>query len=88
NGYVILTEKLDFHVKLAEEWTFYHHSRLTGVWSELNGDWYVTHIHCSFPEGYAGEGQQINPEQLRSENIKLQAAVEARTAELAQKNRE
>lgn len=88
NGYVILTEKLDFHVKLAEEWTFYHHSRLTGVWSELNGDWYVTHIHCSFPDGYAGEGQQINPKQLRSENIKLQAAVEARTAELAQKNRE
>ncbi|MDZ4070476.1 MAG: ATP-binding protein [Sediminibacterium sp.] len=88
NGYVILTEKLDFHVKLAEEWTFYHHSRLTGVWSEINGDWYVTHIHCSFPDGYAGEGQQINPEQLRSENIKLQAAVEARTAELAQKNRE
>ena len=88
NGYVILTEKLDFHVKLAEEWTFYHHSRLTGVWSEINGDWYVTHVHCSFPDGYAGEGQQINPEQLRSENIKLQAAVEARTAELAQKNRE
>ncbi|MFN3695669.1 MAG: hypothetical protein ACK4UV_11725, partial [Ignavibacterium sp.] len=39
-------------------------------------------------DGYAGEGQQINPDQLRSENIKLQAAVEERTAELAQKNRE
>jgi len=88
NGYMILTEDSDFHVKVAEEWIFYHYSRLTEVWSEKNGDWYLTHIHISYPDGYAGEGQQINPDQLRSENIKLQAAVEERTAELAQKNRE
>ncbi len=88
NGYLILTEELDFYVKVAEEWMFYHHSRLTEVWSEINNEWYVTHVHISYPDGYAGEGQQINPEQLRSENIKLQAAVAERTAELAQKNRE
>ncbi len=88
NGYLILTEELDFYVKVAEEWMFYHHSRLTEIWSEINNEWYVTHVHISYPDGYSGEGQQINPEQLRSENIKLQAAVEERTAELAQKNRE
>jgi signal transduction histidine kinase len=88
NEYVILTEESDFHVKVAEEWMFYHHSRLTAVWSQINGEWYMTHVHLSYPDGYASEGQQINPEQLRSENIKLQAAVEERTAELAEKNRE
>lgn len=88
NGYVILTEESDLYVKVAEEWMFYHHSRLTGVWSEIMGEWYMTHVHISYPDGYAGEGEQINLEQLRSENIKLQAAVAERTAELEQKNRE
>lgn len=88
DGYLILTEESDFHVKIGDEWMFYHHSRLTGVWSEINGEWYTTHVHISYPDGYSSEGQQINPEQLRSENIKLLAAVEERTAELAQKNRE
>lgn len=88
NGYLILTEDSDFHVKVAEEWMFYHHSRLTSVWSEMNGEWYTTHVHISYPDGYSDEGQQFNPEQLRSENIKLQKAVEERTAELEQKNRE
>lgn len=87
-GYVILTEKLDFHVKVEDQWMFYHHSRLTAVWTEIEGEWYVTHVHCSYPDAYSGEGEQINPEQLRSENIKLKRAVEERTAELEQKNRE
>jgi hypothetical protein len=48
----------------------------------------VIHQHGSFPDSKTEEGEQVNTDKIKAENIQLRDAVKRRTEELENKNRE
>ena len=78
----------ELYLKDGDEWSFYADFRLSTVLKQVDGQWKVWHQHGSYPDWRTLKGEAFGLDQLRTENIRLQAAVEDRTMELAGKNRE
>jgi signal transduction histidine kinase len=84
--YCILTDDIEFFMQEGDKWILVYDipARLTTVWSQIEGEWLQTHIHCSFPDINTTQGEQFNYQNIKDENAKLKLAVDQRTAELNQ----
>jgi signal transduction histidine kinase len=84
--YCILNDDIEFYMQEGDKWILVYDipARLTTVWSQIEGEWLQTHIHCSFPDINTTEGEQFNYQNVKDENAKLKLAVDQRTAELNQ----
>jgi signal transduction histidine kinase len=84
--YCILTDDVEFYMKEGDKWIIVYDNpaRLTTVWSQIEGEWLETLVHCSFPDINTTEGEQFNYQNVKDENAKLKLAVDQRTAELNQ----
>jgi signal transduction histidine kinase len=84
--YCILTDDVEFYIQEGDKWIIVYDNpaRLTTVWSQIEGEWLETHIHCSFPDINTTVGEQFNYQNVKDENAKLKLAVDQRTAELNQ----
>jgi hypothetical protein len=85
---VMITEQSDFYALIDGEWSFYGHGRISTLMRKTGKAWKVIYEHGSLPDAKAGEGEQINTERIKAENLQLRDAVRRRTIELEQKNRE
>ena len=86
--YIMVHEFGDLHVNAEEGWIFYAPFRLSSLLENTSDGWKILHQHGSFPDAKAEEGEAFGFDQLKVENKKLRDAIQSRTNELAQKNRE
>ncbi|WP_084438816.1 ATP-binding protein [Algoriphagus mannitolivorans] len=86
--YFMVHELGDLYVKSEKEWVFYAHFRLSSLLEKTTQGWKILHQHGSFPDHKATEGEAFGLEAVKAENERLKKAVEERTAELENKNRE
>ncbi|REG91082.1 ATP-binding protein [Algoriphagus antarcticus] len=86
--HVMVNEFTDLYVKIDGEWSFYGPFRMSSLLEKTDTGWIALHQHGSYPDMKATEGEAFAADALRSENLRLQAAVDQRTAELVIKNKE
>ena len=79
---VLINEKCDFYFLVERKWTFYGHARVTAILKQTKSGWKLVHQHASFPDTRAEEGEQVNTDKIKAENIQLRDAVRRRTEEL------
>jgi signal transduction histidine kinase len=82
----MITEQADFYALIDNEWTFYGHGRISTLMRKTGKAWKIVYEHGSLPDSKAGEGEQINTERIKAENLQLRDAVKRRTIELEHKN--
>ncbi|MFI5128900.1 MAG: nuclear transport factor 2 family protein, partial [Chitinophagales bacterium] len=85
---VMVNEQSDFYVLIDNQWTFYGPARISSLFHKKNHKWKVIHQHGSFPDSKTEEGEQVNTEKIKAENLQLRDAVKRRTIELENKNRQ
>ncbi|HMK19098.1 MAG TPA: ATP-binding protein [Chitinophagaceae bacterium] len=85
---VMVNEQSDFYLLIDDHWTFYGPARISSLFHKKNNKWKVIHQHGSFPDSKTEEGEQVNTDKIKAENIQLRNAVKRRTEELESKNRE
>ncbi|MFC0605055.1 nuclear transport factor 2 family protein [Winogradskyella pulchriflava] len=86
--YIMTHELGDLYIKNGKKWTFYAPIRLSSLIQKQDTGWIVLHQHGSFPDSKTQKGEAFAVDAIKAENIKLQKAVQKRTIELEQKNRE
>jgi hypothetical protein len=84
----MVNEGSDFYLLIDSQWTFYGPARISSLFHKKNNKWKVIHQHGSFPDSKTEEGEQVNADKIKAENIQLRDAVKRRTEELENKNRE
>src|SRR6186997_1630556 len=84
----MVNEGSDFYLLIDDQWTFYGPARISSLFHKKNNKWKVIHQHGSFPDSKTEEGEQVNTDKIKAENIQLRDAVKRRTEELENKNRE
>src|SRR6186997_1034553 len=84
----MVNEGSDFYLLIDSQWTFYGPARISSLFHKKNNKWKVIHQHGSFPDSKTEEGEQVNTDKIKAENIQLRDAVKRRTEELESKNRE
>src|SRR5436190_14421998 len=84
----MVNEESDFYLLIDDQWTFYGPARISSLFHKKNNKWKVIHQHGSFPDSKTEEGEQVNTDKIKAENIQLRDAVKRRTEELENKNRE
>ena len=85
---VVVREQCQLYVLIDNNWTFYGNARISCVIKYINNTWMAVHQHASFPDHRTEPGQQLAAEKIQNENLELREAVQRRTIELEQKNRE
>jgi ketosteroid isomerase-like protein len=85
---VMVNEQSDFYLLIDNQWTFYGYGRISSLFHKRNNKWKIIHQHGSFPDSKTDEGEQVNTDKIKAENIQLRDAVKRRTVELENKNRE
>ena len=84
----LVIEQSDFYVLIDNEWSFYGNGRISTLLQKTDTGWKIIHEHGSLPDSKAGEGEQVNTERIKAENLQLREAVKRRTIELEVKNHE
>src|SRR5436190_4200945 len=84
----MVNEESDFYLLIDGQWTFYGPGRISSLFHKKNNKWKAIHQHGSFPDSKTEEGEQVNTDKIKAENIQLRDAVKRRTLELENKNRE
>ena len=72
---VMVNEQSDFYVLIDNQWTFYGPARISSLFHKKNNKWKVIHQHGSFPDSKTEEGEQVNTEKIKAENLQLRDAV-------------
>ena len=85
---ILINEQGDLYLLIEGKWAYYGHTRVTAILKQTKSGWKLAHQHASFPDTRAEEGEQVNTDKIRKENIELRDAVKRRTIELEDKNRE
>ncbi len=86
--YFMVHELSDMYVKVDTDWSFYGKFRLSSLIQKIDAEWKVLHQHGSFPDSKTTEGEAWSVDAMKSDNKKLRKAVQQRTIELEEKNRE
>jgi signal transduction histidine kinase len=86
--FVMVNEFTDMYVLIDGVWVFYGPFRMSSLMEKTETGWIVQHQHGSYPDMKATEGEAFAADALRAENLRLQAAVDERTKELENKNKE
>jgi signal transduction histidine kinase len=85
---VLIDERCQCYLLINSKWTFYGPIRISSLFTNEKGKWLNFYQHGSFPDARAGEGEQFATEKIKKENQQLKEAVQRRTVELEEKNRE
>ncbi|MEI2823081.1 MAG: nuclear transport factor 2 family protein [Chitinophagaceae bacterium] len=85
---VMVNEQCDFFVLIDGVWTFYEQGRISTLFTKTNKGWKIIQEHGSMPDARTNEGEQVNTNKIKAENVRLKNAVKRRTIELENKNRE
>src|SRR6187431_3630215 len=85
---IMINDQSDLYILIDDIWTFYGHGRASTLFSKKGNKWKIIHLHRSLPDSKAEEGEQVNTDKIKAENIQLRDAVKRRTEELESKNRE
>src|SRR5690349_10064086 len=85
---VLVNEECDFFVLIDSIWTFYEQGRISTLFTKIDKGWKIIQEHGSMPDARTSEGEQVNTDQIKAENIRLKDAVKRRTVELEEKNHE
>jgi phosphoglycerate-specific signal transduction histidine kinase len=85
---ILVNEECDFFVLIDSVWTFYGEGRISTLFTKTNKGWKIIQEHGSMPDARTSEGEQVNTDKIKAENIRLKDAVKRRTVELESKNRE
>mgnify|MGYP000844009366 CR=1 FL=1 len=85
---VMVNEQCDFFVLIDGVWSFYEQGRISTLFTKTNKGWKIIQEHGSMPDARTSEGEQVNTNKIKAENVRLKNAVKRRTIELEEKNRE
>jgi signal transduction histidine kinase/ketosteroid isomerase-like protein len=85
---ILINEQCDIYFLMDGKWTFYGHVRVSGILKQTKTGWKLVHQHGSFPDSRTEEGEQVNTDKIKVENLQLRDAVRRRTEELENKNHE
>jgi len=85
---IVIYEQSQLFILIEGTWTYYGFARITGIFEKKGNEWKLVHQHGSFPDSRTEEGQQIASEKIKEENLQLREAVQRRTVDLENKNRE
>src|SRR5258706_4316449 len=85
---IVINEQLDFYVLIDNTWNLYNEGRLSTQFVKKNNKWKIVNQHGSLPDSRTGEGEQLNTDEVKAENLRLRDAIKRRTIELENKNRE
>ncbi len=83
-----VTELSDIYLLDRKDWIFYSKIRMTTWLRQSRGKWKVFQQHGSLPDTRTQAGETLAAGQIKKENRLLREAVQRRTAELENKNRE
>jgi len=86
--HVFITHFFDAWFKNQEDWSFYGRFRFSSVMHKNKEGWRFIYQHFSMPDSKSEEGQTIGFDKVHLENQELREAIQRRTIELEQKNRE
>ncbi|MDC6389396.1 ATP-binding protein [Maribacter sp. PR1] len=85
---VFITHLFDAWFKYGKDWSFYSRFRFTNALKKNNEGWRFIYQHYSTPDSKAQEGETIGFDKITAENLQLREAIQRRTKELEEKNRE
>ncbi|WP_338359268.1 ATP-binding protein [Yeosuana marina] len=85
---VFITHLFDDWFLGGGDWTFYGRFRFSNILKKDEAGWRFVYQHYSVPDSKAQEGETIGYNQVSAENQMLREAVQRRTIELEEKNRE
>ncbi len=85
---IFITHLFDAWFLADENWTFYGRFRFTNALQEKENGWRFIYQHYSVPDSKAQEGETIGFDKISAENLELRTAIQRRTKELEDKNRE
>ncbi|ASV31814.1 ATP-binding protein [Maribacter cobaltidurans] len=83
-----ITHLFDAWFKNGKDWSFYSRFRFTNALRKSKEGWRFIYQHYSTPDSKAQEGETIGYNQVTAENLQLREAIQRRTKELEEKNRE
>ncbi|MBD0776299.1 nuclear transport factor 2 family protein [Maribacter sp. ANRC-HE7] len=85
---VIITHIFDAWFSNGEIWNFYDRFRFSNVLEKNNEGWHFVYQHYSTPDSKAQDGETLGLDKISKENLELREAIQRRTIELEEKNRE
>ncbi len=88
DGLVFITDLFDAYFLNGNDWAYYGRFRFTSAMRKNENGWRFIYQHFSTPDAKAQEGETLGTEQISKENQELRDAIQRRTVELEQKNRE
>ncbi|MBO3117172.1 nuclear transport factor 2 family protein [Winogradskyella sp. DF17] len=86
--HIFITHFCDVWFLNKEQWTYYGRFRLSSIMHRAKQGWRFLYQHFSMPDSKSEEGQTIGFDKINAENQELREAIQRRTTELEQKNRE
>ncbi|MCK0180099.1 ATP-binding protein [Flavobacteriaceae bacterium S0862] len=85
---IFITHVLDAWFLHEKEWNFYSRFRFSSILRKNKDGWRFIYQHFSIPDPKTAEGETIGYDKINEENQELREAIQRRTIELEQKNRE
>tara|TARA_R100000935_G_scaffold8302_7_gene17539 strand:+ start:167612 stop:175687 length:8076 start_codon:yes stop_codon:yes gene_type:complete len=85
---VFITHLFDAWFLAGDDWSFYSRFRFSNALQNTKKGWKFIYQHYSTPDSKAQEGETIGFDQVTAENLQLREAIQRRTKELEEKNRE
>ncbi|MFT7071745.1 nuclear transport factor 2 family protein [Patiriisocius sp. Uisw_017] len=85
---IFITHLFDAWFLKDKEWIFYERFQFTNALQKNKEGWRFIYQHYSTPDNKAQEGETIGYDQITAENLQLREAIQRRTKELVEKNRE
>lgn len=85
---VFITHFFDAWFSNGRDYSYYGRFRFTSVLRRNTGGWRFIYQHFSTPDSKTNAGETIGFDKINEENIELREAIQRRTFELQEKNRE
>ncbi|MEH6779737.1 nuclear transport factor 2 family protein, partial [Maribacter arcticus] len=85
---VFITHLFDAWFLNGNDWSFYGRFRFSNILEQNKDGWHFVYQHYSTPDSKAQDGETIGFNQITKENLELREAIQRRTVELEEKNKE
>ena len=85
---VFVTHLFDAWFLNGNDWSFYGRFRFSNILEQNEDGWHFVYQHYSTPDSKAQDGETIGFNQITKENLELREAIQRRTVELEEKNKE
>ncbi|SKB63289.1 ATP-binding protein [Maribacter arcticus] len=85
---VFITHLFDAWFLNGNDWSFYGRFRFSNILEQNEDGWHFVYQHYSTPDSKAQDGETIGFNQITKENLELREAIQRRTVELEEKNKE